>query len=164
MHQINRFFNLEDFKNQQDQFIAAFKITVQDCYIQHKIDASSPLTYSEFSLCLFCTMEYISDQHKFPTLSVHMTVRGKGSTQNVFAPNLLTMTSQVESTRSTQNTPLYGKGLKEQQIKSMETTMQKKLNGEPKFRTNDKNLQNCKNINKTELTRPSPWRDHLAKP
>ena len=31
-------------------------------------------------------------------------------------------TSQKESTRSSEYTPLYGKGIKEQQIKSMETT------------------------------------------
>ena len=81
-----------------------------------------------------------------------MTVRGKGSTQNVFAQSLLfpppekkicylcakrkgeqvkfvappkeklllfsivqflTMTSQIESIRSTQYTPLFGKGIKE---------------------------------------------------
>ena len=32
------------------------------------------------------------------------------------------MTSQIESTKSTQYTPLYRKGLKEEWIKSMETT------------------------------------------
>ena len=36
------------------------------------------------------------------------------------------MTSQIEITRSTQNTSLYGKGIKEQGIKSMETTHKSK--------------------------------------
>ena len=33
------------------------------------------------------------------------------------------MMSQIEIPRLTQYTPLYGKGIKEQQIKSMETTL-----------------------------------------
>ena len=43
-------------------------------------------------------------------------------------PSCLTLTfpngktSQIESIRSTHYTPLYGKGIKEKQIKSMETT------------------------------------------
>ena len=42
-------------------------------YIGQQFQKQSPLTYSWFSLCLFRTMEYISDQVKFPTLSLPPT-------------------------------------------------------------------------------------------
>ena len=41
LHQINRFFLIDDFKNQQDLFETGFKIKVQDCYIQHTIYAEN---------------------------------------------------------------------------------------------------------------------------
>ena len=36
--------------------------------------------------------------------------------------SIITIPSQIESIRSTQYIPLYGKGIKEEQIKSIETT------------------------------------------